>query len=77
MNAVDTKPVGHDHAPVVDVLIPHRRVSLVPLREMTCLRCGTTYRPTENQHDRTALLAGCCPRCDGQLAPSEADHAST
>jgi hypothetical protein len=75
MTVATTRPLALDDVPVVTVLIPHHRVPLlVPARAMSCRRCGTTYAPAEDQQDRAILLAACCPRCDGQLTPSEAAH---
>lgn len=66
------EPVARADAPIATVLIPHRRLALSPEPTMHCVRCGITIHPASFQHDRTLLLASCCPRCDGQLIPYDA-----
>jgi hypothetical protein len=73
MTAANTRYVAPDDASSVSVLVPHLRVPLLaPAQVRICGRCGATYDPTQDQQDRAILLAGCCPRCDGQLTPIKA-----
>jgi hypothetical protein len=51
---------------------PDRQGHLVPPEAVWCQQCGLTVHAAAAQHDRTLILAECCPRCDGPLVPREA-----
>ena len=48
------------------------RPSQAPSAGVRCGRCGLTVSAPAVHHDRTLLLASCCPHCDGPLVTSDA-----